>query len=300
MKRVLITGVNSYVGNSLETWLSKDPDNYSVDKISLRDHSWKDQDFSNYDTVIHVAGIAHVSKDPKMEEKYYQINRDLTIEAAKKAKTENVQQFVFMSSIIVYGNAVGEDGVIDEGTVPQPSDFYGNSKLQAEKGIESLSDETFKVAIVRPPLIYGNGSKGNYPKLAKAAQKLPIFPDFDNKRSMIHIDNLCEFLRLMIDNEEKGLFFPQNKEYVKTSDIVKTISEVHGKNMKLVKLFNPILKLMQQRVGIVNKVFGNLVYDKNLSRYKEKYQVRNFRKSIELTESGNNVVVKKSTYTGKS
>lgn len=285
MKKILITGINSYVGNSLESWLAQYPDNYAVDKISLKDNTWKEKDFSIYDTVVHVAGIAHVSKDPKMEEKYYQVNRDLTIETAKKAKSEGVKQFVFMSSIIVYGNAAGKNGIIDKDTVPEPKDFYGNSKLQAEKGIEPLNDDTFKVAIIRPPMIYGKGSKGNYPKLAKAAQKLPIFPDFDNQRSMIHIDNLCEFLKLMIDNEEHGLFFPQNKEFVKTSEMVKTISEVHGKSIKLTRIFNPILQSMRSQIGIVNKVFGNLVFDQHLSHYKENYQIRDFRSSIQLTES---------------
>ncbi|MBY7144607.1 NAD-dependent epimerase/dehydratase family protein [Virgibacillus sp. NKC19-3] len=285
MKYILITGVNSYVGNSLEAWLAKDPDSYSIDKISLRDDAWREMDFSQYDTVVHVAGIAHVSKDTKMEEKYYQINRDLTIEVAKKAKADGVTQFIFMSSIIVYGEAAGKNGVIDENTIPKPRDFYGNSKLQAEKGIDPLSDEAFKVVIIRPPMIYGKGSKGNYPKLAKAAQKLLIFPDIDNQRSMLHIDNLCEFMRLMIDNEESGLFFPQNKEYVKTSEMVKLISEVHGKNIKLVKLFNPALRLMLQKVVIVNKVFGNLFYDKKISQYKESYRIRDLKSSIQYTES---------------
>src|SRR5699024_6694971 len=208
MKKVLITGVNSYVGNSLEEWLLKEPDNYSVDKISLRDDKWKERDLSGYDVIVHVAGIAHVSRDPKMEELYYKVNRDLTIETATKAKEEGVKQFIFLSSIIVYGENIGNDGVITKDTIPQPSNFYGNSKLQAEQGINPLNDENFNVVTIRPPMIYGKGSKGNYPKLAKAAQKLPIFPDIDNQRSMLHIDNLSEFIKLMIDNEERRLFYP--------------------------------------------------------------------------------------------
>jgi len=284
MKRVLITGVNSYVGNSLAKWLEKEPQNYAIDLISLKDGTWKDKDFSLYDVVVHVAGIAHVSRDPKMEEKYYRINRDLTIETAEKAKAEGIKQFIFLSSIIVYGDNINNNGIIDEDTIPQPSNFYGNSKLQAEQGIQPLEDYSFNVVILRPPMIYGKGSKGNYPKLAKSAQKLPIFPDIDNHRSMLHIDNLSEFIKLMVDNEESGLFFPQNKEYIKTSEMVRVISEVHGNNIKLTKLFNPILKLMSNKVGIINKVFGNLVYDQSMSVYKEDYRVRDLRSSIELTE----------------
>src|SRR5699024_10386702 len=227
--------------------------------------------------------IAHVSTNPKMEELYYKVNRDLTIEVAGKAKEAGVKQFVFMSSIIVYGN--NKQVLIDENSKPNPSNFYGQSKLDAEVGIQRLEDEAFKVAIVRPPMIYGKGSKGNYPKLAKAARKLPIFPDINNKRSMLHIDNLSEFLRLMIKNEEQGLYFPQNEKYVRTSNMVKIIAEVHHKNIHLTKLFNPALYIMiHYKVSIVNKVFASLVYDQEMSRYKEDYNVNEFKDSIVATE----------------
>lgn len=284
MKKILITGKNSYVGNSLAKWLENDSQRYSVNRISLRDESWKEQDFSIYDVIVHVAGIAHVSRDPKMEETYYKVNRDLTIETAKKAKSEGVKQFIFLSSIIVYGENIDNKGIITKYTLPEPSNFYGNSKLQAEKGIEPLDDSDFNVAILRPPMIYGKGSKGNYPKLAKAAQKLPIFPDMDNQRSMLHIDNLSEFIKLIIDNQEDGLYFPQNQEYVNTSEMVNMIAKVHGKKIKLTKIFNPILNLMRNKVGIINKVFGNLVYEQSMSDYIGDYRVRDFEKSIELTE----------------
>src|SRR5690554_595217 len=285
MKKILITGKNSYIGTSLENWLMREPDQYKVDTIDMKDGSWKEKDFSEYDVVFHVAGIAHVSSAPKMEDLYYKVNRDLTIEAAKKAKAEGVKQFIFMSSIIVYGDSSSNKRVITRETAPTPSNFYGNSKLQAEQGITPLESDNFKIVILRPPMIYGNGSKGNYPRLAKLAQKLPVFPDIDNERSMLHIDNLCEFIRLMIDNEESGLFFPQNKEYVRTSEMVRLIAEVHGKRVRLVKWFNVLLRVMSGRLGIVNKVFGNLVYEQSMSDYdKANYRIRDLRESIELTE----------------
>lgn len=284
-KRILITGKNSYVGNSFEKWVEQYPEKYEVEKISLRDSSWKALDFSRYDTVLHVAGIAHVSTDPKMEELYYKINRDLTIEVAKKAKNEGVKQFIFMSSIIVYGDGSKERKVIDENTVPNPSNFYGKSKLEAEQGIKPLESNDFKIAIIRPPMIYGRGSKGNFPKLSKAAQILPIFPDINNERSMLHIDNLSEFIRLLIDNADNGLFFPQNKEYVKTSEMVRLIAEVHGKRIRLVKTFNPIIKFLCGKVIIVNKIFGNFVYEKKIStHYNNKYCLYDLIESIKKTE----------------
>lgn len=277
MKKVLITGANSYIGTSFENWIAQWPDRYNVVTIDVKEQSWKEKNFSLYDVVFHVAGIAHVSADPKMEDLYYKVNSELCIATAKKAKAEGVKQFIFMSSIIVYGDS---KIVIKRGTKPKPSNFYGKSKLMAEAGISSLEDDNFKVVIIRPPMIYGKGSKGNYPKLVNAAQKLPVFPDFNNQRSMLHIDNLCKFIQLMIDNYERGVFFPQNKDYVKTSEMVRVIAESYGKKIRLIKLFNPFIKVLMKVNGLINKVFGNLVYDKNMSEYKEDYQIRTFRESI--------------------
>ncbi|AFA48881.1 NAD-dependent epimerase/dehydratase family protein [Acetobacterium woodii] len=287
MKRILITGAKSYIGTSFEKWVSKYPEKYSVVTIDMKGDIWKKKDFSHYDVIFHVAGIAHVSNNPKMEELYYKVNQELAVQTAKKAKQEGVKQFIFMSSIIVYGDSssIKTKRVITKETLPKPTNFYGNSKLQAEKGIKQLEDESFKIVILRPPMIYGNGSKGNYPKLASYAKKLPVFPDIDNERSMLHIDNLCEFIRLMVENEEYGVFFPQNEEYVKTSEMVRLVAEVHGKKIKLTKIFNPILYLMSKFIGSINKAFGNLVYEQSIARYKENYRIRNFKESIQLTES---------------
>ncbi|MGI6642274.1 MAG: NAD-dependent epimerase/dehydratase family protein [Limnochordia bacterium] len=288
MKSVLITGANSYVGTNVEKWLAKHPDRYHVDTISVKGDAWREHDFSVYDVVFHVAGIAHVSSDPKMKELYYSVNRDLAIQTAEKAKAEGVKQFIFMSSIIVYGRQDSNDGFIDRNTVPKPDNFYGDSKLQAEKGLQSMDSSEFKVVILRPPMIYGKGCKGNYPRLAKLARMLPVFPDYENRRSMLHIDNLCEFIRFMIDNEESGLFFPQNKEYVKTSEMVRLIAETHGRRIRLVRLLNPPLSVLCERITIANKIFGDLVYCLNISKYaKGMYQIRNLRESIELTEGRN-------------
>lgn len=285
MKRVLITGKDSYIGTSVEKWLLQTPDEYQVDTLDVKGDSWKDYDFSKYDVVFHVAGIAHVSSDPKLENLYYKVNRDLTIDIAEKASAEGVSQFIFMSSIIVYGDSSGSKRLIDKNTIPTPSNFYGNSKLQAENGIRHLDSNTFKIVVLRPPMIYGQGSKGNYPRLSKMSKMIPVFPDIDNQRSMLHIDNLCEFIKIMIDNNESGLFFPQNKEYVNTSELVKTIADIHGRKIILTKLFNPLIKLMFGKVGLIDKVFGNLVYDLSMSDYdKSNYRIRSFRESIELTE----------------
>lgn len=283
MKKILITGKDSYIGTSLERWLMILAGTYQVDTLDMRDSKWKEKSFVGYDVVFHVAGIAHVSKSHNMKDVYYKVNRDLTIETAKKAKADGVGQFIFMSSIIVYGDSSKSKRVIDNDTVPNPNNFYGRSKLQAEEGIIPLGDEKFKVAILRPPMIYGKGSKGNYSRLARLAVRTPVFPDYNNVRSMLHIDNLCEFIKLIIDEEETGLFFVQNAEYVRTSELVKAIAEVHGKKIRMIKAFNWFIRLMFG-FGAISKLFGNLVYEQSMCKYKVNYQIRTFKESIELTE----------------
>ncbi len=281
MKKILITGANSYIGTSVEKWLKNEPENYQVDTLDMQNENWRSYDFSSYNVVFHVAGIAHVSADPKLKDLYYKVNTDLTIETAKKAKSEKVKQFIFMSSIIVYGDSSVKNRVITGDTIPMPSNFYGDSKLQAEKGIEPLSDDNFKVVILRPPMIYGPGSKGNYSRLSKLAQKTPVFPDYPNQRSILFINNLCEFIKLIIDKNESGLFFPQNKEYVSTTELVRQIAKVHNHKIFFTKIFNPFISLFFKSQTI-KKVFGNLTYEINSNYY---YQIRNLNSSIGLTEN---------------
>lgn len=281
MKRILITGANSYIGTSFVKWMSKCKEEYDVHEIDMKDGTWREKDFSGYDIIFHVAGIAHIKETKKNAHLYYKINRDLLYEVAKKAKASGVKQFIFLSSMSVYGM---NTGVITRDTIPAPNSNYGKSKLQGEELISSLQDAAFNIVILRPPMVYGKGCKGNYNRLEKIALKSPIFPKIGNKRSMIHIDNLCEFLRLMIVNEEKGIFYPQNEEYSNTKELVRLISETNGKNIKLTKMFNVILKIMSKKIGIINKVFGNLVYDKSMSEYKDNYRVMDIKQSVIVTE----------------
>lgn len=265
MKRILITGANSYIGTSVEKYLSQWPEEYHVDTIDMVDGSWRRKSFEGYDSVFHVAGIAHQDSGKITEERkqlYYKVNTELTIDTAKKAKAEGVKQFIFMSSIIVYGASakMGEKKVITRDTIPAPIGAYGDSKLQAELGIQPLNDDTFKVCILRPPMIYGPGCKGNYPMLVKAALKLPFFPDIQNERSMLFIDNLCAYVKAAVDGRLSGIHFPQNSEYVCTSQMVKEIALAHGRNIWMTKVFNPVLRLMAGKVGVVDKVFGSLLY----------------------------------------
>ena len=289
MKSVLVTGINSYVGKSFSDYMKSRP-GYKIVSISMRDGSWREEDFSGFDCVFHVAGLAHsdngrISADK--EQAYYDINTKLTIELAKKCKAEGVGQFIYMSSAIVYGHsgAIGQRRRIAAGDPATPANCYGDSKLQAELGLKKLEDESFRVVILRPPMIYGRGCKGNYPLLSLLARRLPFFPYVDNERSMLYIENLTEFVRLMIDNEESGTFFPQNAEYSNTSKLVRMIAAAHGKKLGLWHGFAGLLKLMGHFTPLVDKAFGNLSYDMAMSDYpKGNYRLYSLEESIRRTE----------------
>jgi UDP-glucose 4-epimerase len=277
MKKILITGANSYIGNSFENWVSKWSDKYKVDSIGIRTYEWKEKSFEGYDVVFHVAAIVHVKENDI--DQYFRVNRDLALEIAYKAKQEGVKQFVFLSTMGVYGT---ETGHITKDTEPKPKTPYAKSKYEAEKLLSELNDDRFKVAILRPPIVYGKDCKGNYPRLASIALKLPLFPDVKNKRSMIYINNLSEFIRLIIEDCAGGLFFPQNKDYVCTSDLVCVIAQTHKKRLWVTKVFNPIIKML--KTTTVKKVFGCFTYDFALSQYDKSYDTCSFLDSIKETE----------------
>jgi len=299
MKKILITGANSYIGTEFEKYIDTYSEEYIVDTVDMIGNSWKNKDFSGYDVVFHVAGLAHADvghASAEVKNKYYEVNTNLAVETAQKSKNDGVKQFIFMSSAIVYGESapMGRKKIIYKETQPSPANFYGDSKLQAEIGIKKLVDEKFKVVILRPPMIYGKGSKGNYPMLAKLAKKMPIFPKINNQRSMLYVGNLCEFIRVMIDREESGVFHPQNKEYVSTAYMVKEIARVHGKKIHLTSVLNPLVWIASKIPGkignLANKAFGNFAYDLELSDYeKVDYRAFDYEKSIYLTEDDNGI-----------
>ena len=290
MKKILITGAGSYIGTSFENYLKENyPDDYLVDTVDMLDPSWREKSFAGYDAVYHVAGIAHSDSgkiSPEKEKLYRSVNTDLTVETAKKAKADGAGQFIFMSSAIVYGESgrIGKPKVITPDTPTAPANCYGDSKVQAENGILPLSDEGFRVCILRPPMIYGKGSKGNFPQLERFAKKLHFFPYVKNRRSMLYIGNLVEFVRLMVENREAGIFFPQNAEYSNTSELVKTIAAANGRKIRLVRGFGWILRIMGRLIGAVNKAFGNLTYEETMSEYKTEYRKYGLEESIKETE----------------
>lgn len=289
MKNVLIAGAGSYIGTSVENWLEKYPEKYNVTTLDMMGDGWGSHDFSQYDVIYLVAGIAHRPDAP--DQLYEDVNHKMAVEVFKKCCEQNVKQFIFMSSGAVYtqSDRSHQKIVVTKHTPLNPCTAYGKSKRDAEIDIDKEKKKNgslIKVAVLRPPMVYGKGAKGNYQTLRKIALKTPVFPKVKNARSMIYIDNLCEFIRLVIDNESEGVFLPQNKEYVNTSKLVAQIAKNSGKKIIFTPAFNWTLEILGKYKDIVNKAFGSYVYKKSEFPYFDgAYQVVGFEESIRRTES---------------
>ena len=281
MRNVLVTGAGSYVGESVRRYILSTSSDFEIDAVDTMNDAWKEADFSKYDVVYHVAGIAHVNADPKMEALYYKVNRDLTVEVARAAKAAGVKQFIFMSSQIVFHESQSlKSEVLTADTKENPNGFYGDSKLQAEKGLHELECDAFKVCILRPPMIYGPNSKGNFPRLVKLAQKTPLFPAWHNKRSMLYIDNLAEFVKQAILRELSGTFYPQNRELADTVEIIRFFAKANGHKVWITRLLNPFVWLGSFILQPINKMFATYYYAPEMSKMDFDYQLVSFEESL--------------------
>lgn len=282
MKRILITGAGSYVGESVRNYiLASTSGEFEIDAVDTMGNNWRKADYSLYDVVFHVAGIAHVNADPKMEPLYYKVNRDLTIEVAKHAKECGVKQFIFMSSQIVFHESQSlKSEVLTKDTKPNPNGFYGDSKLQAEIGLRKLESDDFKVCILRPCMIYGPNAKGNFPRLAKLATKVPVFPCWHNKRSMLYIDNLAEFVKQAVLHELSGTFYPQNREQADTVEIIRFFAKAAGHKVWITRLLNPFVWLGSFVLQPINKMFATYYYEPSMSKMNFDYQLVSFEESL--------------------
>lgn len=287
MIKVLITGAGSYVGESVRKYILSTSSDFEIDAVDTMGDNWKKADYSQYDVVYHVAGIAHVNADPKMEPLYYKVNRDLTIAVAEYAKAAGVKQFIFMSSQIVFHESQSlKSEVLTKDTKENPNGFYGDSKLQAEIGLHKLEDENFKVCILRPCMIYGPNAKGNFPRLAKLATKVPFFPYWHNKRSMLYIDNLAEFVKQAMLRGLSGTFYPQNKEQADTVEIIRFFAKQAGHKVWISRLFNPFVWLGSFVLQPINKIFATYYYAPSMSKMDFDYQLVSFEESLKRVAEG--------------
>ncbi len=256
MKRVLILGAHSYVGTALEKRLSASPERFSVKTLSLHEPLGT-FDFHGADAAVLVAAIVHQRETKALVPLYEAVNRDLAVETAKKAKAEGVKQLILLSTMSVYGLSTG---VITADTVPHPVTAYGRTKLEAERAIAALADETFTVTILRSPLVVGKDAKGNCQRLERMARKLPFSPDIENRRSLVRIETLCEVLECSLEKPQSGIFFPQEPKPIATRDMIEEMAADAGRTLRRSKLLNPAIRLFRVLTTTGKKAFGDLIY----------------------------------------
>lgn len=268
--RVLVTGAHSAIG---QAFMKRVAGEIYTESVSLRGEGWKQADLSRYDCILHCAGIAHVRYSDAMQAEYMAVNRDLTLDIARRARDAGVKQFVFLSSMLVFGPAAraGETRMITAETAPAPENAYGLSKLEAENGLRALETPDFTVTIVRPPMVYGGGTKGNFSTLMKYAGKLPVFPRMGGRRSMIYMENLTEFLRLVINDRASGIFHPADREAAATPQIIRAIRAAQGGKTLLLAVFDPFIRLIGN-TGAARRIFGGIEYSPELTGYTAEYR----------------------------
>lgn len=282
MTELLLTGASGFIGSNVCTQM---PDSIRVTPLSVRNDDWRNVDFSKFDAVLHAAGIAHVLDGNVMDEAYHEVNCVRTLEIAEKAKKAGVGLFVFLSSIIVFGapTPAGVHAPITPQTAPNPENAYGKSKLDAENGLRAMEADSFRVAILRLPMVYGRGCKGNYTRLASLARKCPLFPAFDNRRSMLYIENLTSLIAKIVFDCPSGTYHPRDGVSRSTGEIARAICAAHGKKCVQTRLLAPAVRLMGKG-GIVRRAFGDQEYASDMPDYPANYRAFDFESAIRKTE----------------
>ena len=262
-KRILLTGASGFVG---QRFVEMNSEYYEITPCSLRKKKVSEINFSNIDAIVHLAGMAHQMQ--KIDDQiYFEVNHKLTIELAKKAKEKGIKHFLFMSTIKVFGENF-EEKILTEKSDCKPEDPYGKSKLLAEEELKSIETDSFKVGIVRPPLVYGPRVKGNMIRLMQLAEKsIPLpFSGITNKRTMVFVDNLVLLCNRVTDTFASGIFLAGDKNPISTSKLIATIKSELSNNVSDFRIPNPFVSILGSlKPGLKNRLFGSLQLNTELT-----------------------------------
>lgn len=285
--KVLITGKGSYIGRNIKAWL-ENTGAFIVDELDVENPNWINYDFRPYDTVIHVAAIVHKKSKQIPWSTYYKVNTILPYKVAKKARESLVEQFIFLSTMAVYGESkrLPLGNVINEKTPLNPKTYYGKSKLEAEIRLEKLNRQNFKVSIVRPPNIYGYGCPGNYiNSFVKLVELTPVIPIIytDCKQSFMYIDNLSRFIYQLMNDRRAGIFHPQDGEGISTFTLFSEIASLIHKDVLYSFTLGKVIGCFH-KMPIVIKIFGGVSYSNSLSnRPYNNYSRVDFKNALRKT-----------------
>lgn len=267
MKKLLIVGVHSYIGTFFKQYIQQNikydfP--YEITMISASDGEWKKTQLCSFDVILHLSALVHKKEKKNMKQQYDKINHRLPVELARRFKKERKgkeSQFIFFSTAAVYGSKIEE---VTKQTKTAPETYYAKSKLAAEKELWKMREDSFHIAIIRPPMVYGAGCKGNFTKLVLLSKFALFVPAINNKRSMIYIENLCEYISIIIKKQLEGIYHPQDKKYICTIEWMILMRKLQGKKTGKITVPNCILDFLKNHIRIINKVFGDFYYEREI------------------------------------
>jgi len=252
MANILITGKNSFVGRNFIKYSRYK----KVDEISLIENYPEEIEFDKYDVVLHLVAIVHQTrKIPEAE--YFKINKELCVNTALQAKKAGVKQFVFLSTVKVYGKFSPKNRIWNEESVCEPDDSYGKSKYAAEQALKELEDEHFTVSVVRTPLVYGEDVRANMLSLIKLVENYSFLPlgKIDNRRSFTAVQNLVAFIDRIIEKKASGVFIAKDARDLSTSELVEYIAKYMEKSVRLIAIPGFLIKLSKM---VYSKIFDRL------------------------------------------
>lgn len=232
---------------------------------------------SGQDIVVHAAARAHVmldeTDDPLAE--YRKVNVGGTLNLARQAAEAGVRRFIFVSSIKVNGEQTAKGQPFSAESIPAPEDAYGISKMEAEQALQALAEKTgMEVVIIRPPLVYGPGVKGNFAtmiKLVEMGLPLPLGATH-NKRSLVALDNLVDLIITCIDHPKAGnqVFLAGDGENLSTTELLRGIGAAMGKPARLIPVPAGVLMFGAGLLGkraVAQRVLGSLQVDISKARH---------------------------------
>lgn len=253
--KILLTGSNGFIGHY---FADKYKNLYDIQTFSFLQDDFEALHVKDIDVVVHLGALVH---QPNVHKELYQkINVENTLLLAKKVKEEGSRHFIFMSTLAVYDGCLN---CIHENSKLSPSTPYGKSKLEAERKLQELEDQSFMVSIIRPPMVYGYNAPGNIKSLMHLVEQVPVLPfgNIENKRNFVYVGNLCALLEYIIQKQQRGIFLASDDKALSTTQLIQAIAKAKKRKCWLFALpFFPYL-LKSLKPSFYKRLFESLEVD---------------------------------------
>jgi UDP-glucose 4-epimerase len=278
---VLVTGASGFVGGHVAPLLQQE--GWAVRRAVRKRSGLGDEvvvgslgpttDWSaalaDVDAVIHLAARVHHQHEEHAVKVYRDVNIDGTLHLARSAVSNGVRQFIFVSTVLVHGRSNDGRAPFSENDILTPRGLYGMSKAAAEAGLRNIAEEDgMCVTVIRPPLVYGSGAKGNFAMLARAVKLgVPLpFAGINNYRAFLSVQNLASFISFRLQRTDKNfdVFLVADQEQVSTPDFIERLALAAGTKSRLFSMPTPFLSALLRMSGrqeTRDSLMGSLVLD---------------------------------------